>query len=155
LSLAILCIALGQRLNLPLYGVALPRHVFVRWESEDFILNMEMDSKGKMFSDQYYLDQYSYVTELKKLSIRNIYGVYINSIAILYANNKNLRFAGKLLEKAVIMAPQIPEIYNNLGNFYTETNEFEKAIDAYEKAIKMAPNDNYIQTNLEAAYKKT
>ena len=52
-------------------------------------------------------------------------------------------------EKAVEIDPTYAEAHNNLAIGYEHEGEFEKARQAYEKAIKLAPNNMQIQQNYE------
>jgi Flp pilus assembly protein TadD len=52
-------------------------------------------------------------------------------------------------EKAVETDPTYAEAYNNLAIGYEHEGEFEKAREAYEKALKLAPNNLQIQQNYE------
>jgi cytochrome c-type biogenesis protein CcmH/NrfG len=46
-----------------------------------------------------------------------------------------------MLEKATQLTPRNAEAWNNLGNAYLHTNQLEKSINAYRKAIEIKPND--------------
>jgi Flp pilus assembly protein TadD len=52
-------------------------------------------------------------------------------------------------EKAVEIDPTYAEAYNDLAIGYEHEGEFEKAREAYEKALKLAPNSLQIQQNYE------
>ena len=52
-------------------------------------------------------------------------------------------------EKAVEIDPTYAEAHNNLAIGYEHEGQFDKARDAYEKAIKLAPNNLQIQQNYE------
>ena len=52
-------------------------------------------------------------------------------------------------EKAVEIDPTYAEAYNDLAIGYEHEGEFEKARQAYEKAVKLAPDNLQIQQNYE------
>ena len=52
-------------------------------------------------------------------------------------------------EKAVEIDPTYAEAHNNLAIGYEHEGDFEKARQAYEQAIKLAPNNMQIQQNYE------
>ena len=52
-------------------------------------------------------------------------------------------------EKAIEIDPTYAEAHNNLAIGYEHEGEFEKARQAYEKAVKLAPNNMQIQQNYE------
>lgn len=48
-----------------------------------------------------------------------------------------------------------PEVYYNLGNCYFKMNNTTRAILNYERALRLAPNDDDIAFNLQLAYYQT
>jgi Flp pilus assembly protein TadD len=52
-------------------------------------------------------------------------------------------------ERAVQIDPSYAEAYNDLAIGYEHEGEFDKARQAYEKAIKLAPDNLQIQQNYE------
>jgi Tfp pilus assembly protein PilF len=52
-------------------------------------------------------------------------------------------------EKAVEIDPTYAAAYNDLAVGYEHEGQFEKARDAYEKALKLEPNNVQIQQNYE------
>jgi regulator of sirC expression with transglutaminase-like and TPR domain len=47
---------------------------------------------------------------------------------------------------AVSLNPKHPKAYTTLGLVYEANNELQKAIEAYEQAVKVAPDDSYTNT---------
>ena len=54
------------------------------------------------------------------------------------------------LEKALLLDPADPAIWNNLANFYGHTGELAKAFEYYEKAIVLNPAEPVYYQNLAA-----
>ncbi len=52
-------------------------------------------------------------------------------------------------EKAVELDPEYAAAWNNLGIAYEHQGKFAQARNAYEKALKIDPNNNYIRQNYE------
>lgn len=52
-------------------------------------------------------------------------------------------------ERAAKLDPTYAPAYNNLAIGYEQQGEFEKARDAYEKALQLNPNNTYIKQNYE------
>ena len=44
--------------------------------------------------------------------------------------------------------------WNNMGFAYDELEQYEKAIDCYETAVKYKPDDHVVWNNLGIAYRK-
>jgi Tfp pilus assembly protein PilF len=52
-------------------------------------------------------------------------------------------------ERAVKLDPTYAPAYNNMAIGYEQQGEFEKARNAYEKALELNPNNAYIKQNYE------
>lgn len=52
-------------------------------------------------------------------------------------------------EKAIAIDPTYAAAYNDLAVAYEHEGQFEKAREAYEKALKLEPNNVQIQQNYE------
>lgn len=52
-------------------------------------------------------------------------------------------------ERASKLDPTYAPAYNNLAIGYEQQGEFEKARDAYEKALELNPDNTYIKQNYE------
>jgi Tfp pilus assembly protein PilF len=52
-------------------------------------------------------------------------------------------------KKAVELDPGYAAAWNNLAIAYEHEGQFESARDAYEKAIKLDPNNNFIHQNYD------
>jgi tetratricopeptide (TPR) repeat protein len=78
----------------------------------------------------------------------------------LYKNAAQLYKASKFdtaaadYEKILSQGYRTAEVYYNLGNCYYKLNNLNKAIINYERALKLAPQDEDIQHNLAIANTK-
>jgi tetratricopeptide (TPR) repeat protein len=61
----------------------------------------------------------------------------------------------KALETEVLNQPGNMEAWIQLGHIYFDTEKHEKAINAYEKALKMNPNNTDVLTDLGIMYRRT
>ena len=52
-------------------------------------------------------------------------------------------------ERAVKLDPTYAPAYNNLAIGYEHQGDFDKARNAYEKALELSPNNAYIKQNYE------
>lgn len=66
-----------------------------------------------------------------------------NNLAVLYAADGQLEGARRLLETALLAAPNYATAYENLGDIYLQL-----AADAYQRASKLEPNNRQASTKL-------
>jgi len=59
----------------------------------------------------------------------------------------------KKLTKLLESEPQNVEAWTQLGNFYFDSDKYEKAIEAYQKALSLAPNNPDVWTDLGIMYR--
>ena len=57
LSLSILYLSLAERLGLPIYGVVVPGHFFVRYDDGKVRFNIEATNRGRSLPDEYYIEK--------------------------------------------------------------------------------------------------
>ncbi len=77
----------------------------------------------------------------------------MNNLAMMYFHSGNYDDALELIQKAVAMNDTADGEYN-MGSIYLERNQPSEAIAAFEKAVKMRPNDPSIFNNMALAYEK-
>jgi len=158
LSLSILYLALGERLGLKLYGVVVPGHFFVRYESGRTRFNIETTSGGASPSDEHYIQKFgvpeddSRTLYLQNLTKRQTLGCFFNNLGNVYNDIGDIDSAQLHLERAVAINPTLSESHANLGNIYLEKNRVEEAIRQYQAALQLNPNDPKTHSNLGNAY---
>src|SRR3990172_2685034 len=74
LSILYLCIAEG--LHLPIYGVNVPEHIFVRYDDGDFRRNIETGYEGMFTPDSYYINMHG--KRISQASVKN--GYYLKNL---------------------------------------------------------------------------
>ncbi|MFZ0035167.1 MAG: transglutaminase family protein, partial [Sedimentisphaerales bacterium] len=99
LSLSVLYLSLGERLGLPLYGVVVPGHFFVRYDDGRTRFNIETTSKGGYADDEHYINKFKVPKDNDSIYMTNL-----NKIQTLGC------------------------FFNNLGNSYNEVGNTEQAM---------------------------
>ncbi len=160
LSLSILYLAIGERLGLPLYGVVVPGHFFIRYDDGEVRFNIETTSKGGSAPDEHYIDKFN-VPEHRENSIYMLnlnplqtIGCFFNNLGNSYLAVGNTAQAQLALEKAVRINPSLVESRTNLGNIYLQTDRIDDAISEYKYSLKFNRNDAGTHNNLGNAYVK-
>jgi tetratricopeptide (TPR) repeat protein len=73
-------------------------------------------------------------------------------LAAHHANKKDFTRAERLYKEALLRNPDSALILNNLGNIAFYRDDFEKAMDYYQKAIAIAPNDVAAHYNISQVH---
>ncbi len=160
LSLSVLYLSLAERLGLPLYGVVVPGHFFVRYDDGNKRFNIETTSKGGTASDEQYKKEfevpivYGDSIYLKNLNKIQTLGCFLNNLGNAYEEIGNYELAMKALEGAVDINPALAESRTNLGNVYLKLGRVEEAIEQYREAIDINPGVAPTYNNLGTAYMK-
>jgi len=159
LSLSILYLALAERIGLPLYGVVVPGHFFVRYDDgRNLRFNIEATSGGGFADDEHYMKKFNvpedsgdgvYMTNLNSLQTL---GCLFNNLGNEYLEIDDIEMAQLALERAVQINPTLAESHTNLGNIYLKQDRTKKAIHEYQKALEIKPDDAKTYSNLGNAY---
>ena len=158
LSLSLLYLSLAERLGLPLYGVVVPGHFFVRYEDEQARFNIETTSKGGTAPDEHYVRKFNVPQGrkdniyMRNLSKAETLGCLFNNLGNCYSDIGDMESALGTLEKAVRMNPSLSESHMNLGNIYLKKGMVDDAIYEYRAALKINPDDAKTHLNLGNAY---
>ena len=160
LSLSILYLSLGERLGLPLYGVVVPGHFFVRYDDGRGRFNIETTGKGGYADDEHYTNKFKvpqdnqdsiYMMNLNKIQTL---GCFFNNLGNSYSDIGNTESALLALERAVEINPSLSESRTNLGNIYLKKDRVKDAIYEYRTALEINPRDAMAHNNLGNAYIK-
>ena len=158
LSLSVLYLSLAERLGLPLYGVVVPGHFFVRYDDKRVRFNIETTSKGGTASDAHYKSKFK-VPEgdedsiyLKNLNKIQTLGCFFNNLGNSYSDVGNMDSALLALLRAVEINPTLAESRANLGNVHLKQGQIADAIYEYEAGLKINPEDPKTHNNLGNAY---
>ncbi len=158
LSLSVLYLGVGERLGLPLYGVVVPGHFFVRYDDSKIRFNIEATHQGNSAPDSYYIEQFNvpktstiYMTNLNK---RQALGCFFNNLGNVYKDINNVNQAMASMQWAVYINPSLAESRMNLGNIYLLKDRVDDAITEYQAATRINPDDAKSHYNLANAYQK-
>lgn len=143
LSLSLLYLCLAERLNLPLYGVMVPGHFFVRYDNNGSSLNIETTDRGAAYPDEYY--QKVYLTglgdegSLRNLSKKEVIAIYLSNLANQYKLKGDHQKAIDIFQLVMTIIPDDASLYTNLGNTYERDGQINKAISSYRQALSFNP----------------
>jgi tetratricopeptide (TPR) repeat protein len=155
LSLSLIYLAAADEAALPVRGVSVPEHFFVRYDNGDAHLNLEtLDRGGTSRSDSFYRRKF-FVHKgepfyMRSLTKRESLAVYLSQLAVLYNRAGKSAQAVELLEAAQQASPSDPEIRTNLGVALRAAGRPEDAVNAWRTAIILDPYDDVAHFNLAA-----
>jgi len=158
LSLSILYLSLAERLGLPLYGVVVPGHFFVRYDDGKVVFNIETTSNGAIASDEHYIKKFKVPPHdgsglyMRKLNKLQTLGCLFNNLGNTYDAVGDEDTAMEILEAAAEINPSLAEARMNLGNIYLKKERVADAIFEYQAALKINPGDAKAHINLGNAY---
>ncbi|MFQ5449353.1 MAG: SUMF1/EgtB/PvdO family nonheme iron enzyme [Nitrospinaceae bacterium] len=161
MNLSLLYLIIGDRLGLPLFGVPMPNHFFVRYDSGGFRINIEATELGARFPDSFYRKRFGLETDssrrffMQNMGKKKTLGAYFSNVGMIFYKNKQPDTAVFYLELSTAINPESVEAQNNLANIYSEQNRREDAIRHYRLALKSDPNNSSTLFNLGLAYQKS
>jgi tetratricopeptide (TPR) repeat protein len=159
LSLSILYLCIGERLDLPLHGVVAPGHFFVRCGEGADAFNIETTQMGGTAPDSHYIEKFKIPDNGSGVYMRNLtkketIGCLFNNLANVYMNNEQIDYAFYYQKLSVALTPMLAEARTNLGNIYLRKNMTDLAIEQYETALEINSQDAKTHHNLGNAYRK-
>jgi regulator of sirC expression with transglutaminase-like and TPR domain len=152
-GLGSLYLALGDLLGVPMRGVVLPGHFFVRVRQGDRWRNVELLRRGEEEPPDWYRARWptpATTTAVydRPLSDDEVIGV------IEYDAGNDLRRRGRLpearraFERAVALFPSLPEAQASLGAVLQLTGALDPALTAYRAAARLEPGLPGLDRNL-------
>lgn len=157
LSLSVLYLAVCERLGLPVYGVVVPGHFFVRYDDGSKRYNIETTSKGAVVDDQHYIEKFhppqrKTTLYMKNLTPKQTLGCFFNNLGNSYLDVGDIEKAFEVLQKAVQINPLLSEANMNLGNIYLQKQMPLQAIGQYQNALTILGDEPKTMNNLGSAY---
>ena len=157
LSLSVLYLSIAERIGLPMYGVVVPGHFFVRYDDGENRFNIETTSNGNTAPDKHYIKKFKVPDYENSIYMNNLttvqtLGCFFNNLGNSYNAIGELDYARIELERAVNCAPNLAEARTNLGNVYLSMGLLDAAVTQYGYAIELLPTDPKPHNNLANAY---
>ncbi len=144
-GLTCLYLSLAERLHIPLHGVCVPGHVFVRYDDGTTAINVETTAWGHTISDDDYSRKYHLSTAargrsyLKSLSKRQFLATILLNRSETKRASGQLREALRDLNAAISLDQESAPLYNNRGSLYAELGAVDEGIRDATKAITLDP----------------
>jgi len=158
LGVSLLYLLLAERLGLPLHGVVIPGHFFIRYERSGARINLEPNRGGFVYTDERYRIKYA-VPSYAPYYMRDLAPAEV--MAVFYFNLGNIaRLMGKpgpateCFRRASAAMPGFIEARGNLALALDAQGKSDSAIILLQEARRMQPENAGIAANLGALYLK-
>jgi len=159
-GVAAVYLAVAEELNLPVYAVGTPSHVFLRYDDGTTRINIETDG-GRSVPDQQYISQ----NRISPVSVQK--GVFLedltndrflaqvhNNLGVIYSERREFERAAAEYKKALRLDKRLPAAWYNSGKDFQEQGRLKDATAAFSKALKLHPNDTWALNNRGMAYRQ-
>jgi tetratricopeptide (TPR) repeat protein len=155
LSISLIYLMIGDKLHLPLYGVLIPGHIYVRYKEPGRAgVNIETTFSGAEY--------YGYKDSITLLSPKTAYGKELDKYSVIGAYLSNLgnyfiltgqnKKAAVMFKKSIEILPDSAEAYLNTGILCETEKKNALAEENYEKTLQMLPGNGYAHYRLGALY---
>src|SRR3990172_7204523 len=134
LGLTALYLLLAERLSLPLHGVYVPSHCFVRYEDAGVRINIETGEKGAAWDEGRYSREFGLTggrPYLRSIGRKEMIGVYLKSLGAAFSRKGMEERALRLSREAAVFYPGLPDTYFNAGVSYHKKGSIDEAIAQY------------------------
>jgi tetratricopeptide (TPR) repeat protein len=151
LGLTLLWLSLAEELDLPLRGVYVPGHIFIRYVGDDASLNFELSDGGAPWEDGRYQKRFRLRTEgpyLRSLSPGETLGVFLKSLGAAYARKGRNEEALALYADGERLYPGLPDVPYNAGVSLQRMGRPNLAIVKYRRALALDPDMALARENL-------
>ncbi|MBM4103064.1 MAG: tetratricopeptide repeat protein [Planctomycetes bacterium] len=157
LSLSMLYLSIAERIGMPVYGVVVPGHFFVRYDDGKQRYNIETTSGGAIVDDKHYQEEFKppagdRTVYFKNLTKKQSLGCFFNNLGNCYIQREQLDTAYEYLTAAIQVNPSLGEARTNLGNVLLRLNRPAEAVTQYEWALSMVGPDATTYNNMGNAY---
>ena len=160
-GIASLYLVLAERLELPLFAVATPEHLFLRYDDGTTHINIETFQHGAHLADEQYIREHS----IPEKSVRN--GVFLrnltanefiaqihNNLGVIYSKRQQYDLAGREYQQALELHPKFPAALYNMANDLLHLGDYRHAVRYFSKSLRLYPTDVWALNNRGLVYEK-
>jgi regulator of sirC expression with transglutaminase-like and TPR domain len=160
-GIAALYLLLAEQLDLPIYAVATPSHVFLRYDDGSTRINIETLQRGANVPDDQYIREQKIPEEsirrgvfMRNLTTGEFLGQVHNNLGVIYSERKDFDAAAREYESALDLDPRLPVALYNWGNDLLRQGLYRRAVRLFSRSLRLYPTDVWALNNQGLAYKK-
>jgi tetratricopeptide (TPR) repeat protein len=154
LGISLVILLIGESLELPLYGVVVPGHFFVRYDNKSTYKNIETMKQGTAMPDNWYFEKFSGKTYrglkcLQKSDVISLIHYNLGTVSLekgnYYKAIKNFRLTLK----------NMPDFYEGRGNLAVGLERLGKIDDALKEMLVLKQAGmQHVDRNIAVLYLK-
>jgi regulator of sirC expression with transglutaminase-like and TPR domain len=159
-GIAAVYLILAEQLNLPVFAVATPSHVFLRYDDGKARINIETFQRGTSVPDEQYVAEQRIARSsisrgifLRPLTADEFLAQVHNNLGVVYSHQQNYAGAAPQYKSALDLHPDMPAAWYNCGNDLLQQGDYKQAIRYFSRALRLNPNDVWAFNNRGLAYR--
>ncbi|MEO8128485.1 MAG: transglutaminase-like domain-containing protein [Bryobacteraceae bacterium] len=158
ISLAVLYMEVGRRLERPVFGIGLPGHFLVQYDDGEFSAFIDPFNSGRLLFEQECLELAKQVigydvssdsSVLLPVSKRHIAIRMLNNLRAVYFKQQNPQKTSAVLDLLITAEPSAAEAYKHRGLCRSQMELFKGARSDFETYLRLEP-EAYDRTEVEA-----
>jgi regulator of sirC expression with transglutaminase-like and TPR domain len=157
---AALYLGIAEEMRLPVYAVATPAHLFLRFDDGSTRINIEATAMGAMRTDEEYAREGGMPGAslhkgvfLRNLSDDQFLAQVHSNLGVVYSERKNDVAAAREFERALNLDPGLPAAWYNRGNDRLRRVDYRGAVKDFSRALDLYPIDVWALNNRGVAYR--
>jgi len=158
-GIAALYLALAERLDLPIFAVATPTHVLLRFDDGAARINIETLQGGADVPDAEYVREEKIPESsirrgvfMRNLTVEEFLAQIHNNLGVLYSERKDYETADDEYRKALDLHPDLAAAYYNRGKDFLLLGEYRRAARLLSRSLRLYPTDVWALNNRGLAY---
>ena len=160
-GLAALYLALAQELDLPIFAVSTPSHVFLRYDDGSTRINIETTRAGASRPDDAYIRE-GRIPEaslrkgvfLRNLSTSDFLAQVHSNLGVIYSERKDYVAAAREYQAALELDRYLPAAWYNWGNDLLASGDYRRAANVFARSLRLYPTDVWALNNRGVAYRR-
>ncbi len=151
ITLSIVYLAVGRRLDLPLYGVGLPGHFIVKWHDARAQIQIDPFNHGEILDkarveervrDTFH-PQARFTPEwLQAVDAKYILIRLLNNLKMIFIQTENYERAWQVVDKLLILDPRAPENIRDMGLLSIHVGAYRQAAAYLEEYLLSHADSN-------------
>ncbi|HEV8198910.1 MAG TPA: tetratricopeptide repeat protein [Candidatus Polarisedimenticolia bacterium] len=146
-------LSVAEELTLPVFPVATPSHVFLRYDDGTTRINIETDG-GASIPDERYIETQRISSDsirrevfMRNMSREQFLAHVRNNLGVTESERRQFERARTEYTAALALDRRLPAAWYNLGKDLLSQNRHREAARAFSKAIDLHPNDTWALNN--------